>query len=169
VTASRPPRRLRLTVEVPDAHAHLISLAPDELPPADQLPRADARAHVRPLTADPGDAAAGIRRFEVTVDGWAFTVVAEDESRALLRERAMSATSSTARHGPILVKAPMPGRIVRLWVAEGDTVEAGQRLLAIEAMKMENEVRAPHAGTIASVDVAAGDSVELGEELLTVR
>ena len=42
---------------------------------------------------------------------------------------------------------------VRLWVAEGDTVEAGQRLLAIEAMKMENEVRAPHAGTVESIAV----------------
>jgi len=42
-----------------------------------------------------------------------------------------------------VITAQIPGRVVRLWVAEGDTVEAGQRLLAIEAMKMENEVRAP--------------------------
>jgi biotin carboxyl carrier protein len=63
----------------------------------------------------------------------------------------------------------MPGRVIRLWVREGDTVEAGQRLLAIEAMKMENEVRAPRGGTIASVGVSAQSSVELGDELLTVR
>ena len=163
VTSSRPPARLRLTVEAPDAHAHVISLASDELPPT------DPRAHVRPLTASTAEQAAGIRRFEVTVDGWAFTVAVEDEARALLRDRAGRGGPGAARHGPIIVKAPMPGRVVRLWVAEGDTVEAGQRLLAIEAMKMENEVRAPHAGTIASIDVAAGDSVELGEELLTVR
>ena len=49
-----------------------------------------------------------------------------------------------------VVKAQIPGRVVRLWVEEGDTVEAGQRLLAIEAMKMENEVRAPRAGTVES-------------------
>ena len=68
-----------------------------------------------------------------------------------------------------MVKAQIPGRVGRLWVAEGDTVEAGQRLLAIEAMKMENEVRAPHAGTVESVRVAAGSSVELGDELLRMR
>ena len=45
----------------------------------------------------------------------------------------------------------------------------GQRLLAIEAMKMENEVRAPRAGTVESIRVAAGSSVELRDELLTVR
>jgi biotin carboxyl carrier protein len=63
----------------------------------------------------------------------------------------------------------MPGRVARLWVVEGATVEAGQRLLAIEAMKMENEVRAPRAGTVASIGVAVDSSVELGDELLTVR
>jgi biotin carboxyl carrier protein len=68
-----------------------------------------------------------------------------------------------------VVRAQIPGRVVRLWVAEGDTVEAGQRLLAIEAMKMENEVRAPRAGTVESIRVAAGSSVELRDELLTVR
>jgi biotin carboxyl carrier protein len=63
----------------------------------------------------------------------------------------------------------MTGRVVRIWVAVGDTVEAGQRLLAIEAMKMENEVRAPRAGVVASVLVAVSDSVEHGDELVTVR
>ena len=74
-----------------------------------------------------------------------------------------------ATRGSAVVKAQIPGRVVRLWVAEGDTVEAGQRLLAIEAMKMENEVRAPRAGTVESIRVAADSSVELGDELLTVR
>jgi biotin carboxyl carrier protein len=63
----------------------------------------------------------------------------------------------------------MTGRVVRLWVAEGDTVDAGQRLLAIEAMKMENEVRAPRAGVVASIGVAVDDDVEHGDELVTVR
>lgn len=163
MTPQQRSGRLRLTVEAPDAHAHVISLGPDELPPA------DPRAHVRPLAVTPRDGAGGMRRFEVTVDGWAFAVAVEDEARALLRDRAGQRDPDARHHGPIILKASMPGRVVRLWVAEGDTVEAGQRLLAIEAMKMENEVRAPHAGTIASIDVAAGDSVELGEELLTVR
>jgi biotin carboxyl carrier protein len=56
--------------------------------------------------------------------------------------------------------------VIRLWVAQGDVVEPGQRLLAIEAMKMENEVRAPHAGTIEHIAVEPGSSVELRDELL---
>ena len=93
----------------------------------------------------------------------------DDADRAVLRERAAQAGVARQHHGPVVVRAPMPGRIVRCWVAVGDTVEAGQRLLAIEAMKMENEVRAPRAGVVAGIAVAVGSSVELGDELVTVR
>jgi oxaloacetate decarboxylase alpha subunit len=120
-----------------------------------------------PLSAD--DRAAGVRRFETTVDGWVFEVAVEDEPRALLREQAGQAAGRGGPAGSDHVKAQIPGRVVRLWVAEGDTVEAGQRLLAIEAMKMENEVRALRGGTVESIRVAPGSSVELGDELLTVR
>jgi acetyl-CoA/propionyl-CoA carboxylase biotin carboxyl carrier protein len=58
--------------------------------------------------------------------------------------------------------------VARVWVSEGEQVEEGQRLLAIEAMKMENEIRAPHAGTIQSLRVAPGARVEREDELLTV-
>ena len=102
------------------------------------------------------------------VDGWVLRVTVEDEPRSLLRERAGQGTERDTRLGSGIVKAQIPGRVVRLWVAEGDTVELGQRLLAIEAMKMENEVRALHAGTVESITVAVDGSVELGDELLTV-
>jgi biotin carboxyl carrier protein len=121
------------------------------------------------MAATSEDRALGVRRFETSVDGWWFVVTVEPESRALLRERAAQAEAARGHHGPFVVKAPMPGRIVRSWVAVGDTVEVGQRLLSIEAMKMENEVRAPRAGVVASIAVAAGSSVELGDELVTVR
>jgi biotin carboxyl carrier protein len=124
---------------------------------------------VRALPARADDRAAGVRRFETTVGGWTFEVAVEDEARALLRERAGQGSELVGGHGAVVVRAQIPGRVVRLWVAEGDTVEAGQRLLAIEAMKMENEVRAPRAGTVESIRVAADSSVELGDELLTVR
>ena len=67
-----------------------------------------------------------------------------------------------------MIKAQIPGRVVRLWVAVGDTVEAGQRLLAIEAMKMENEVRSLRAGTVEWISAVLGSAVELGDELLVV-
>jgi biotin carboxyl carrier protein len=124
---------------------------------------------VRQLEPSAADRAAGIARYETTVDGWVFEVSVENEARALLRERAGQAAAGAGYHGSDQITATIPGRVVRLWVAEGDTVEAGQRLLAIEAMKMENEVRAPRAGTVASIRVAPGSSVELREELLTVK
>lgn len=67
------------------------------------------------------------------------------------------------------VVTQMPGAVVRVLVAEGDTVEAGQVLLVVEAMKMENEFKAPFAGTIANVAVVAGQAVEAGALLVELE
>jgi acetyl/propionyl-CoA carboxylase alpha subunit len=64
--------------------------------------------------------------------------------------------------------APLPGAVVKVHVAAGDLVAAGDTLLSIEAMKMEHEVRAPAAGRVREVDVAAGDQVEAGQLLVVV-
>jgi acetyl-CoA/propionyl-CoA carboxylase biotin carboxyl carrier protein len=66
------------------------------------------------------------------------------------------------------VVAPMPGAVVALDVAEGDTVTAGQRLGALEAMKMELALTAPHDGTVTHVGAAKGDQVTQGHVLVTV-
>jgi biotin carboxyl carrier protein len=66
------------------------------------------------------------------------------------------------------VTAPMPGRIVTVAVKTGATVQAGEVLLVIEAMKMQNELLAPSAGTIAKVAVAAGEAVERGALLVEI-
>ena len=161
MTGHAHEERLRLSVEqVEDA---VFDLAPED------VERAGRGVEVRTVAASEDDRAAGVRRFEATVDGWVLEVAVESASRAILRERAGQGSERQGQHGSDVVKAQIPGRVVRLWVAEGDTVEAGQRLLAIEAMKMENEVRAPRAGTIEAVKVAADSGVELGDELLTVR
>ena len=86
-----------------------------------------------------------------------------------LRMLAGQGAEGASRRGSDTVRAQIPGRVVRLWVSDGDTVETGQRLLAIEAMKMENEVRAPHAGTVERVHVSVDGSVELNDELITLR
>ncbi len=70
--------------------------------------------------------------------------------------------------GDQAVVAPMPGRLVRVLVAPGDTVQAGQGLAVVEAMKMENEVASPAAGVVSDVRAAAGDSVESGAVLVVV-
>jgi len=134
--------------------------------PAEVGPPQGRPPEVRVLAQTADDRAAGIQRYETSVEGWVFEVAVEDEPRALLREKAGQGADRGGPKGSDVIKAQIPGRVVRLWVEEGDTVEAGQRLLAIEAMKMENEVRAPHAGTVESIAVEPGSSVELRDELL---
>ncbi len=95
-------------------------------------------------------------------------VTVESAERAALRERATRLSAAAGHAGPQTLKARIPGRIARIWVAPGTEVAAGERLLSIEAMKMENEIRAPHAGTVLSVSVAEGDRVELGADLVVV-
>lgn len=67
------------------------------------------------------------------------------------------------------VKAPMPGKIVKLLVAEGDSVGPGQGLLLFEAMKMQNEIRSPHGGRVEKVAVREGQAVESKDLLVIVQ
>ena len=65
-----------------------------------------------------------------------------------------------------MVTAPMPGIILSIIVKEGDQVSAGDSLLVLEAMKMENEIHAPRAGTIKKIHVSEGAEVRAGSELI---
>jgi biotin carboxyl carrier protein len=134
----------------------------------DPIMSAAIRPQARLLHRSPADAAAGRLRAEVVVGGWCFVVVAEDARRATLRETAARAAAAHHGVGHATVRALIPGRITRVWVSVGEDVEQGQRLLAIDAMKMENEIRAQRAGTVEMVAVAVGDVVELNDELLTI-
>src|SRR5205823_6940523 len=81
---------------------------------------------------------------------------------------------SGRRHGTVeaegrqQVLAPMPGKVVRLLVKEGDHVESGQGLLVVEAMKMQNEIRSPKSGTVERVLAKEGQPVNAGEALCVV-
>ncbi len=66
------------------------------------------------------------------------------------------------------VEAPMPGRVVKLLVEAGATVEAGDPVIIVEAMKMENELHAPAAGTVGEFRVQAGDTVDAGQLLVDI-
>jgi acetyl-CoA/propionyl-CoA carboxylase biotin carboxyl carrier protein len=114
------------------------------------------------------DRATGRRRLEVVVDGWRFEVTVEPAARAELRDKALRAAADHHVASDATLRAQIPGRVARIWVMDGQQVEQGERLLAIEAMKMENEIRAPHAGTVHSIRVEAGARVEREDELLTV-
>ena len=80
------------------------------------------------------------------------------------------AAAAAAKHGggggDDLVRSPMPGRIVRVLVAQGDDVQVGQPLVVIEAMKMENELKSKRAGKVVEVLVAQGAAVEGNAKLL---
>src|SRR5256884_6515780 len=77
------------------------------------------------------------------------------------------AAAAPGAAGPVVVRAPMPGLVVRVEVADGQRVDAGAGLVVVEAMKMENELRAPRAGVVQTVHVTAGQAVEKGAALVT--
>jgi len=77
--------------------------------------------------------------------------------------------SAAAAGGRQQVIASMPGKVVRVLVAEGDEMEAGQGLVVVEAMKMQNEMQAPKSGRVTSVTVAAGDTVAAGQVLVVIE
>jgi biotin carboxyl carrier protein len=72
-------------------------------------------------------------------------------------------------HGPKKLTAPMPGKIVRLLVSQGDEVEAGAGVLVVEAMKMQNEIKSPKKGTIQKILVSGGAAVNAGDVLAIVE
>lgn len=81
---------------------------------------------------------------------------------------ALAAKKSAGASGDQLLKSPMPGRVVKVLVGVGDAVTAGQALVVIEAMKMENEVRAKAPGTVKDVFVQAGAAIESNAKLVLV-
>jgi biotin carboxyl carrier protein len=115
---------------------------------------------------EPGEG--GSRAREVLVDGFRFVVETEAERTASLRERASQGRAASAHSGPLQVKAIIPGKVVAVSVKVGDTVTAGQQLLVVEAMKMQNELRAPRDGTIDRVGVAVGVNIEIGDLLVVI-
>ena len=102
-------------------------------------------------------------RYTLSLDGRRFTVEALDERTRAIRD--LSSASAVAA-GPAPLVAPMPGLVVRVNVAVGDTVQPGQGLVVMEAMKMENELRAGTAGSVTAVRVEAGTAVEKGAVLV---
>lgn len=77
------------------------------------------------------------------------------------RSRASGVAAAVAGHEDL--SSPMPGKILQVLVAEGQQVEAGQRLVVVEAMKMENALRAPHDSTVTKIHFAEGDTVAAGD------
>jgi glutaconyl-CoA/methylmalonyl-CoA decarboxylase subunit gamma len=115
-------------------------------------------------------AAVGQKIFEVRPNGSDVSIGSErrpvrvesSERRALGRGASSAATSGT-------IRAPMPGRVVKVLVQPGDTIEKGAGVVVVEAMKMENELFATLSGIVERVTVRAGDAVERGAPLVEIR
>ena len=101
----------------------------------------------------------------VDVTGEAYEVLVEEQTRWIIRTRGGAAGGG---HGQT-VTAPLPGKITHVAVRPGDRVQAGDTLVVIEAMKMENELRAAAAGTIAEVRVTPGQAVNPGDVLVVLE
>jgi pyruvate carboxylase subunit B len=108
----------------------------------------------------------GKGRVTLDIGGHRYEAEALDERTRAIRE--MTARSAPPS-GPAPVVAPMPGLVVRIAVAVGDQVTAGQGVLVMEAMKMENELRAAAAGTVKAVRATPGTAVEKGTVLIELE
>ena len=104
-----------------------------------------------------------VRRGGKDVVGVGAEVVDARRARVVVAERGGGDAAA------VIVRAPIPGRVVKVLVKAGDAVKAGQTLVVLEAMKMENELRAPRAGTVTEVRAAEGTAVEAGQELVQLR
>jgi biotin carboxyl carrier protein len=100
---------------------------------------------------------------QITLEGHRFEFEAEDPRQW------KRSTGAAGTHGRASIVAPMPGKVVRVLVAVGDEVVAGQGVIVMEAMKMQNELKAPRDGCVTVVAVKEGDSVNAGMALATIE
>ena len=98
------------------------------------------------------------------MDGESYAIRVEEETRYIIRTR-----GGKVGAGGQVLKAPMPGKVVLVEVEVGQVVAAGDGLLVLEAMKMENEFRAAAPGTVVEIRVEAGQAVNLGDVLVVIE
>lgn len=114
-----------------------------------------------------------MKKYKVTVNGTAYEIELEELTgaapAAATAAPVPTPAPAAAPAGGEQVTSPMPGTILAINVAAGDTVKRGQVLMVLEAMKMENEIMCPCDGKIASVNTSKGSSVESGTLLCVIQ
>ncbi len=121
----------------------------------------ERRFDIQPIEVHPHDT-----HVVLQVNGKTVELDLESDAERLVRTMASSMASP---HAHLFLKAPMPGKIARILVEPGSLVEAGQPVLILEAMKMENELRAPAAGSVRAILVHPQDAVEKNALLLELE
>ena len=111
------------------------------------------------------------RQYRCVLDGDSVVVDGRRQEFAVYDPRSLAGRmgAGAGADGPRSVKAPMPGRVVRVLVAAGDEVAEQQGVVVIEAMKMQNELKSPKAGRVGKVAVMVGDTVGSGDVLVVVE
>lgn len=124
-----------------------------------------------------------MKNYTITVNGTPYNVTVEEGTSSapapVAAAPAPAAATAPAPQpkaapapqsaGGISVDAPMPGNILDVKTSVGASVKAGEVLVILEAMKMENEIVAPQDGTVASVNVNKGDTVDAGQTIVTLN
>ncbi len=120
-----------------------------------------------------------MKYYNITVNGVAYSVSVEETAAGAAPVAAAAPAAPAAPKaapkaaagaaGAVAVKAPMPGNILDVKVKAGASVKAGDVLVILEAMKMENEIVAPQDGTVASINVNKGDTVNSGDVLVSMN
>jgi len=146
-------RRFRIGGQTAEAHC-------EEIAPGVYSLLINGRSYEASISKRPGDAPGLAGPYVVVVGLRRYLVELRDPRQ--WRRRG----SSLEAEGPQEIVAPMPGKIVKVLVTEGQEVKREQGLLVIEAMKMQNELRAPRAGRVARISTAEGRGVESGARLL---
>lgn len=115
------------------------------------------------MNAEVIDANYAEKAFTIRINENQYVVNVKDRFDLLLDQMGMSgAASAKVNH----IKAPMPGKVLEVKVTAGDTVQKGDSVLILEAMKMENVIKAPGAGKVKTVKVNQGESVEKNQVLI---
>jgi oxaloacetate decarboxylase alpha subunit len=140
---------------------------PDAFEPPPQATPAAATAPVAAVTAKSSPGAASV--YSVKVNGRPYTVEVT-EGGEVTSSPAVAAQSSEALPGTAeSIPAPLAGNVFEVLVSPGQQVSEGERILVLEAMKMETDISAPRAGRVVSVTVAQGDTVAVGDTLLVLE
>ena len=121
-----------------------------------------------PLETGDSSSSGEVREAEIEVNGKRFEVSLSVPSSTSKVRRSASAVGASAAGGDGNISVPMQGTIVKIQVAEGDKVEAGDILVVLEAMKMENNIASDVNGTIAEITIEEGDSVGAGDIIILI-
>jgi len=146
-------RQFRIGGQAGDAHT-------EEITPGVYSLLLNGSSYEAFVSKRPGDASGPAGPYVVAVGLRRYLVELRDPRRW------RGSGSSLEAEGPQEIVAPMPGKIVKLLVTEGQQVERGQGILVIEAMKMQNELRAPRAGRVERIYMTEGLGVETGARLV---